>query len=227
MTHPLDRPVWSALHGRQASLARRDGPARRFAPEYGPFAAASDASPASWAALQRLAGPAGGLYLVEAEPPEAPAGVRLRFEPECWQMVAEGPAPAPAATAFAILELDEPDAAEMHALATLTRPGPFSTATHRLGGFVGVREAGRLVAMTGERMKPDGFTEVSAVCTHPDFRGRGYAAALMRLVMARIAARGETPFLHVYAANTGAIAVYEALGFQLRRRMAIGVIGAV
>jgi ribosomal protein S18 acetylase RimI-like enzyme len=227
MTHPLDRPVWSALGGRQASLARLDGPARRFAPEYGPFGAAADHAPESWAALQRLAGAEGGLYLVEAEPPQAPAGVRLRFEPECWQMVAAGPAPAAGDTAFEILELGEPDAEEMRALAMLTRPGPFSTATHRLGRFVGVREAGRLVAMSGERMQPDGFTEVSAVCTHPDRRGRGYAAALMRVVMAGISGRGETPFLHVYAANTGAIGIYEALGFRLRRRMAIGVIEAV
>jgi ribosomal protein S18 acetylase RimI-like enzyme len=226
MSHPLDRPVWTALGGRQASRARLDGPARRFAPEYGPFGAAADASPESWAALLRLAGPEGGLYLVEAQRPQAPAGARLRFEPECWQMVAEGPVPPPPESRFEILDLGEADAEEMRGLATLTRPGPFSTATHRLGRFVGVREAGRLVAMSGERMQPDGFTEVSAVCTHPEYRGRGYAATLMRVVMARIAARGETPFLHVYAANTAAIGVYEALGFRLRRRMAIGVIEA-
>lgn len=226
MTHPLDRPVWSALSGRQATLARQDAPARRFAPEYGPFGAAPDDSPESWAALRRLAGPQGGLYLVEAAAPSAPSGVPLRFEPECWQMVADAP-PAPAVEpGFAILDLGEQDASEMHALATLTRPGPFSTATHRLGAFVGVREGGRLVAMAGERMKPDGFTEVSAVCTHPDFRGRGYAPALMRIVMARIVARGETPFLHVYASNTGAIRLYETLGFRLRKAMALAVVEA-
>ena len=94
------------------------------------------------------------------------------------------------------LELGDADAAEMLALATLTEPGPFFTRTHRLGDFIGIRHAGRLVAMAGERMKPEGFTEVSGVCTHPDFRGRGYAGALMRVVAARIAARGEMPFLH-------------------------------
>jgi hypothetical protein len=226
MNHPLDRPVWSALNGRQASLACRDADARRFAPEYGPFGAAPDGSPASWEALRRLAGSGGGLYLVETEPPVPPPGTPLRFEPECWQMIAERGEPGGAAPPFAILDLGEDDAAEMHTLATLTRPGPFSSATHRLGAFVGVRQAGRLVAMAGERMKPDGFTEVSAVCTHPEFRGQGYAPALMAVVMSRIAARGETPFLHVYASNTGAIRVYEALGFRFRRRMAIGVIEA-
>jgi len=226
MNHPLDRPVWSALNGRQSGLARRDADARRFAPEYGPFGAAPDGSPENWQALRRLAGPEGGLYLVEAEPPQAPAGVPLRFEPECWQMVAKSAGPAGPAPPFDVLDLGEADAAEMHGLATLTRPGPFSSATHRLGAFVGVRQAGRLVAMAGERMKPDGFTEVSAVCTHPEFRGQGYAAALMRIVMDRIGARGETPFLHVYASNTGAISVYETLGFRFRRRMTIGVIEA-
>ncbi|MEI9963878.1 MAG: GNAT family N-acetyltransferase [Caulobacteraceae bacterium] len=106
----------------------------------------------------------------------------------------------------------------MLALATLTQPGPFFARTHQLGDFIGVKQEGRLVAMAGERMRPTGFTEVSGVCTHPDWRGRGYAAGLMRLVAARILARGETPFLHVYASNTGAIALYEALGFRLRRR---------
>lgn len=76
---------------------------------------------------------------------------------------------------------------------------------------------GRLVAMAGERMKPDGFTEVSGVCTHPEHRGRGYAGALMRLVAGRILDRGETPFLHAYASNRGAIALYQTLGFTLRR----------
>jgi predicted GNAT family acetyltransferase len=114
----------------------------------------------------------------------------------------------------------------MLALATLTEPGPFFEKTHRLGDFVGVRAGGQLVAMAGERMKPDGFTEVSGVCTHPGHRGRGYAATLMRHVAARILARGETPFLHAYATthththnNHAAIALYQRLGFALRREI--------
>jgi predicted GNAT family acetyltransferase len=82
-----------------------------------------------------------------------------------------------------------------------------------------VKVDGRLAAMAGERMKPDGFTEVSGVCTHPDFRGRGYGGALMRHVAQRILDRGETPFLHAYASNRGAIAMYERLGFTLRREV--------
>ncbi|MFC3070181.1 GNAT family N-acetyltransferase [Phenylobacterium soli] len=222
--HPLDRPVWSALTTRQAHLAIVDGPARRFDPAYGPFAASADDSPESWAALVRLNPPQGGLGLVEVELPPPPAGLNVT-DAECWQMVAQDIAPAAADDGLQILELGDADAAEMLALAILTKPGPFSTATHRLGQFVGVREGGRLIAMAGERMQPTGFTEVSGVCTLPEHRGRGLAGRLMRVVMGRVAARGETPFLHSYAANTGAIALYESLGFRYRRSLQFRVFG--
>ena len=162
MTHPLDRPVWSALTSRQAHLAVGGARAKRLAPGYGIFAAVADESS---------------------------------------------------------------DAAEMLALATLTKPGPFFENTHRLGGFIGVRIDGRLAAMAGERMKPEGFTEVSGVCTHPDFRGRGLGAALSRVVANRILARGETPFLHAWHDNAAAIGLYERLGFRLRAKVNVAVLG--
>jgi len=130
----------------------------------------------------------------------------------------------PAARAIDFLPLGEADAAEMRALARLTRPGPFAALTHRLGGFIGVRREGRLVAMAGERMRTGGFTEVSGVCTHPDHRGQGYAGALMRVVAARMLARGETPFLHTYADNRAAIGLYESLGFRLRAPLNMAVL---
>ncbi len=186
----------------------------RFAPEYGPFAAAADTSPASMSALAALVPATDALWLLEPTEVPAPAGMIVADRAACHQMIAENVAAAPIPFAFAPLGEDE--AAEMRALATLTAPGPFAARTHRLGGFVGVKQGGRLVAMAGERMKPTGFAEVSGVCTHPDHRGRGYAAGLMRAVMTAIAARGETPFLHVYASNAGAIALYETLGFRIR-----------
>ena len=109
-------------------------------------------------------------------------------------------------------------------LAALTKPGPFLIRTHELGGYIGIRDQGRLVAMAGERFKLPGFTEVSAVCTHPDYRGRGYAAALTLAVATRIAARGETPFLHTFASNINAIRLYEKLGFVLRTPMSVTVL---
>ena len=126
-------------------------------------------------------------------PDSAHAGYRRDALRNLAQMVAETIAPVGAGGFRAV---DDEDAPEMRALAALTKPGPFGSLTHRLGGFIGVKREGRLVAMAGERMRLDGFTEVSGVCTHPDHRGRGYAGALMRTVASRMLARGETPFLH-------------------------------
>ncbi len=193
----------------------------RFAPEYGPFAAAADTSADSLTALIALVPAQGGLAIVETGELSPPPGMEARSA-VCHQMIAEKLTPGE--PTFSFEPLTEADAAEMLALATLTRPGPFAARTNRLGDFIGVKQDGRLVAMAGERMKPEGFTEVSGVCTHPDFRGRGYAGGLMRIVAARILARGETPFLHVYATNTGAIALYESLGFALRRAVTITVL---
>ena len=220
--HPLDRPVWNALKTRQASLARGDGQALRFAPEYGPFAAAEDNSPASQAALAGLAFGEDGLWLVEPREAAAPPGMTAALHAPCYQMIARQITQADCP--FAVIALDEGDAMQMLTLATLTRPGPFASHTHRLGAFVGVKQYGRLVAMAGERMQPDGFTEVSGVCTHPEHRGQGYASALLRIVAERILARGETPFLHAYVTNTGAIELYKSLGFTYRRTVTLTVL---
>lgn len=218
--HPLDRPILAMLTGRrQAGLALVRGGALRLDPAFGIFAGLADGDAASRNALGGLVRELGDVALVEPEAAPAIPGTRVASEAVCWQMIAEGAGVAGPEPAFEIIDLGPADAGEMLALATLTRPGPFMARTPELGDFVGVRLDGRLVAMAGERMKPDGFTEVSGVCTHPDHRGRGYAAALMRVVMARIRARGETPFLHAYAENKGAIGIYESLGLRFRREL--------
>lgn len=160
----------------------------------------------------------GDVALLEPEPPPPVPGTRIVSQQAGVQMWAERLAGGVAPDA-GIAPLGDANAAAMLALATLTEPGPFLSATHRLGDFFGIRHGGELVAMAGERLKPDGFTEVSGVCTHPAHRGRGRAGALMRHVAARILARGETPFLHAYAANTGAIDLYRTLGFAVRREV--------
>lgn len=227
--HPLDRPVWSALTSRQASLAIAsavgDGLAMRFDPDHALFAVARDDGADSLAALAALVPSAGSVGLVEAGPVALPQGVDVR-QAACVQMTTGGLTRAGDGD-VPWEPLGEADAADMLALATLTEPGPFFGRTHSLGDFVGVKRDGRLVAMAGERMKPDGFTEVSGVCTHPDWRGRGYAAGLMQVVVDRILKRGETAFLHAYAANTGAIALYRSLGFAIRTPITFTVMTAL
>jgi predicted GNAT family acetyltransferase len=228
--HPLDRPVWSALTTRVAPLAigqeQGQGAAVRLDPDIGVFVAAADDSADSRAALDDLCRRYPGAGLVEPEGetiaevlPDVPVVSRAA----CVQMTAAALTAAPAAD-LDVLTLGEADANEMLALATLTRPGPFRRGTLRLGGFIGVRREGRLIAMAGERMKVDGFTELSGVCTHPDFRGQGLAGVLSRLVVERILARGEQAFLHAYAGHAATIAFYEGLGFSLRARMTYTVL---
>ncbi|WP_339914626.1 GNAT family N-acetyltransferase [uncultured Brevundimonas sp.] len=220
--HPLDRPAWSALTSRQGGLALGNDRALRFDPDYALFAAAADDSTEAIAALGRL-NSSTGLGLVEARQTALPPGAVVLKQAACVQMTATEITHA--ATTFAIEALTEADAPQMLALATLTEPGPFFRRTHQLGDFVGVKQDGRLIAMAGERMKPDGFTEVSGVCTHPDHRGRGYAGALMRIVATRILDRHEMPFLHAYTANSGAISLYQSLGFSVRSPITFTVLG--
>lgn len=225
LAHPLDRPIWSALTTRQASLAVGANGALRFAPGYGVFAASVDQSLESLAAMAALERPEGVICTVEAAPIPVPPGLAVVKEATLLQMALTALTPGGRAD-IAVEALTEADAPAMLALATLTEPGPFFAKTHRLGDFFGVKQDGRLLAMAGERMKPDGFTEVSGVCAHPDARGRGYAGALMRTVIERILARGETAFLHSYADNVGAIALYRALGFEVRSQMAMRMLAS-
>lgn len=214
----LDRPIWHAFTTRQDALAERRGRALRLRGDYGIFASAADAEPESLADLAGLVPADAELAVIQADDHPPVPGVVMTSQPAICQMVAGELRVLPPPD-FEIVDLGEHDAAAMLELATLTRPGPFSSRTHQMGAFIGVRAEGRLVAMAGERMRLAGHTEVSAVCTHPDHRGRGYAAQLMGMVAGRIRARSETPFLHVYAHNTGAIALYEHLGYRTRRQM--------
>jgi len=199
-------------------LAITMGAAMRFSPGYATFAVCPDPVPQALDDLVRLDMPEGLLITVEAQDMAVPQGMVVTKDAILAQMVLTAPARF-SRTDIAVEPLGEADAADMLSLATLTEPGPFYDKTHRLGDFFGVKQDGRLLAMAGERLKPDGFTEVSGVCAHPDARGRGYAGALMRAVIARILARGETAFLHSYADNAGAIALYHSLGFTIRAQM--------
>lgn len=219
--HLLDRPVWNAFTGPQVALAARRGGAVRLDPAYGPFAATVDASAEALADLAAMVAPGETVWLVEREEWAVRPGFALLRTAPLLQMVAEQPMPLQPGDEE-IEMLGDADAAEMTALALATEPGPWGECTRHYGQFYGVRREGKLAAMAGERMLPaEGLAEVSAVCTWPDYRGQGLAGKLIRRVMAGFTARGQVPFLHSYAGNAKAIALYETLGFTARAEMVV------
>jgi predicted GNAT family acetyltransferase len=219
LARTLDRPIWHALNSRQSHLAVGTSRALRYDQDYAVFAAAIDDSPESLAELAALIPAERNIILLQAGDPPLPPGTVAMTQAAGLQMVLDRLTPGE--PDFEIVPLTDDDAPEMLALATLTKPGPFFSRTHRLGEFIGVKQDGKLVAMAGERTKPAGFAELSGVCTLPAWRGRGYAGGLMRVVTQRILARGDVPFFHVYASNVGAIALYKTLGFVVRSPMSI------
>jgi ribosomal protein S18 acetylase RimI-like enzyme len=216
---PLDNPVWHALTGPQARFAEGTGPARRFQTDVSVFSALPDEPDAdAWAALAGLVGPGGVAVLFRPSAVTLPGGWEIAVRMDSLQMVATVALGRPDETGD-LLRLGAPDVDDMLALVERTKPGPFAARTVELGAYLGYREgggSGRLVAMTGERLHPPGFTELSAVCTDAEARKRGLATRLVRAIAAGIEARGETPILHVLADNHSAIRVYEALGFVTR-----------
>jgi len=222
MSRGLDRPIWSALNGRHAALAEGNGSAKRYHPSIHPFACARDDSPESLRAMAAIAAPGETLVFLQADEFVLPSGFTTTLTAFGVQMVADRHM---AEIEDARIEkLGEEDAAEMLDLATLTRPGPFTMKAQALGDFWGVRQDGRLIAMAGERLKQDGLSEVSGVCTHPDYRSRGLGRLLTVYVAGKIFARGEQAFLHTYATNAAAIGLYESIGFKLRTRMNFAMI---
>jgi predicted GNAT family acetyltransferase len=221
--HPLDHPVWHALTTRQAALAEGGALARRYPSDIAPFADMPDMSPQSFAALGALMSPSDYAVLFTPEPVNAPAEFKTLLAKTGEQMI-RMPAESSGGTAD-IVTLGADDVAAMMELTKLTNPGPFAARTHELGTFLGVKIDGRLVAMAGERMKPAVYTEITAVCVHPDFRGRGYAQMLLGAVARQISARGEIPFLHVFSDNDSAIALYRRQGMEIRRRLHVTVLG--
>jgi predicted GNAT family acetyltransferase len=220
----LDRPVWHALANRQAAFAVGTARALRFHPDVAPFAATVDDTPQSLDDLANLVRQNGVTILLQTGDIPVPPGTVAQMTALGVQMIARDLTPLePAAPVERLTPADAPD---MLALATLTVPGPFAARTHELGTFWGVKQNGKLIAMAGERMKVPGYTEVSGVCTHPDHRGKGYAALLSRTVATQIMKRGETPMLHAWATNAPAIRLYEQLGFALRTHVNITVLAA-
>jgi predicted GNAT family acetyltransferase len=198
--------------------------ARRFIPDVNLFVSARDESPEAAAAVTELMSPAEIAVILQVPHIVVPPGFEEVKRALGVQMVAAPGGLARVGRDVEIVTLTEKDAPEMLVLATLTEPGPFLTRTHTMGHFRGVRIDGRLAAMAGERMRFPGYTEVSGVCTHPDFRGRGLARILSAEVVTGIEARGEQAFLHAWKDNHAAISLYEGLGFRIRTQVHVVVL---
>lgn len=212
----LDNPVWAALTGPHRGFAELgpEGLAARYTADASPFAALADPKdPRAWADLAALAGPDEEVWVTGLASPPPGWGTAVTVP----GVQLDGRAVRAEAAPEAVV-LGRADVPEMLELVGLTRPGPFLDRTVELGTYLGIRHGGRLVAMAGERMRPAGWSEISAVCTHPDHRGRGLAGRLIRAVAASVRERGDSPFLHAAAENTGAVRLYESMGFTLRRR---------
>jgi GNAT superfamily N-acetyltransferase len=216
--HALDNPIWSSLTTDQARFAGDGRLARRYPAAVAPFVGVREHSPAAADELANLVLAGESVYLVALAPP-------LHHR---WTVLAEGnivqmmwePARAPSGVPRPdIAPLEAADAADMLALTALVFPGFFRPRTPEMGLYFGIRRDGQLAAMSGERMRLSDeqqaatYQEISAVCTHPDFLGRGYAGALVMHVLELALQHGRKPFLHVNESNRRARDLYERLGF--------------
>lgn len=223
-TSVLDHPIWHALSTVHAHFAEGDDLAKRYPFDVSPLAAVREQSPQAYASLGELLGPEEAAVFFLDAPPIVPEGWRLLHNFEMHQMICHTPPTHPSVPDSVIGPLGNADILEMRQLAEATEPGPFRNRTIEFGGYQGIRDGGRLVSMTGQRLRVPGFTEVSAVCTYPEYRGRGYAQALVSTVSQDIFARGETPILGVRLDNSSAVRVYKRAGFTVRRNLHVVVV---
>ncbi len=221
--HVLDNAVWAALKGPQAPFAEVFGLARKFASDISPFGAiANHDDPHCWRDMAQLICNGETVVLTGNE----------IIVPDEWELIGGGTGKQMIGEAVfgkeepEAVELGLADVPEMLDLISRTEPGPFMPRTVELGGYLGFRVDGQLVAMAGRRIHPPGWIEISAVCTDPNFQGRGFGARLVNAVAAGIRAEGEVPFLHVSETNENAIRLYEKLGFRTRMESSFKVVKA-
>lgn len=220
----LDNAAWAALAGPQALIAQTYGNARRFPPDVSPFGAIADkADLTCWSDLATLIGPGGQVALTGSGEIDIPEGWEVTGSGKGKQMTGEMVMGEADPEAIALGLADVP---EMLDLIARTEPGPFLPRTVELGGYLGYRVDGALVAMAGRRLHPSGWIEISAVCTDPAYRGRGMGGRLVNAVAAEIRAEGEIPFLHVSVLKENAIRLYEKLGFHIRMQGTFKVVKA-
>lgn len=226
MPHILDNMIWNAITTGNKNIAMVNGNAGCYHPGIAPFASMKEWNDKNWQELYELI-PA-DRWIAVSYPDEVKLNEnkwKLYQSMDCCQMVYEKPVDSFVTNnSSLIVPLTMEHVPQMLELTALTKPGPFLEKTILFGNYFGIFVDGRLAAMTGQRMHPVPYLEVSAVCTHPDFRGKGYAKTLMLHVMKIILDNSFTPFLHVLSNNANAIHLYESIGFRIRRQLFVNVI---
>jgi ribosomal protein S18 acetylase RimI-like enzyme len=223
MEHLLDNPAWNALNSGNKDLANGNETAKYFPEDTSPFVAIREISPDNFNKLYEIIPFGNAFAFVAPQDIVIPEPWKATPPTKVLQMVYDEAANPPAVQQN-LIPLNDKHLPQMLALTQLTNPGPFLNKTIDFGHYFGIFDGDRLVAMAGQRMHPVPYAEISAVCTHPDYLGRGYASQLLSFHVQRIRAAAEIPFLHVKADNEKAIKVYEKLGFLIRKEMSVYVI---
>ena len=214
----LNNPVYQGLTSGDQHLSLGSENVKYFDEAVSPFVAFDEVYEKGFEELHDLLPPGRNILYAIPQPIAPPKGWQLLHEIQGVQMVFEEGReilPVP----FTPVPLDKQHAAAMVELSKLTKPGPFGLRTIEFGYYYGIFNQDKLVAMTGQRLHPQPYTEVSAVCTHPDHLGKGHASALVQHQVQLILQQGQVPFLHVREDNNRAIALYERLGFRVSRNM--------
>lgn len=213
----LDNPAWGALISEQAAFAQGTDHAKRYQPGIVPFIACDDTQTDHLKELDPWINAGESFYII-GDVPALPAGWIVEHELPCAQMVLRSSMPPMMEEeGVQISLLGEADATDMYNLINSLQPGYYNKDTRLLGTYYGIRQQGTLVAMAGERMRLTGFTELSAICTHKDYAGRGYAQKLINRLCRQHADKGIISYLHVSLANERAIRIYDHMGFEQRR----------
>jgi predicted GNAT family acetyltransferase len=224
--HVLDNPAWTALTTFQSRVSQGGSNARRYPADVTVIGAVARADAEALDELADLVPADDWLSLpstLDGLVPLVNPPLSVMFTKTLVQMVCERPVEPPPDNVETVV-LTEGDVPDMLALAELTHPGPFRAHTYRLGMYLGIRVDGALAAMGGQRMHLPGYRELSAICTHPDFRGRGYARTIVLQLMKAVFDEGLVPFLHFEEANRSAQTLYSRLGFAERARLPLVVL---
>lgn len=214
----LDNPAWYSLSETHQEFSINYNTIKFYNPDYCPFGGfiASENISESIDEYSELTD---GFFVV-GEKPQLSKQLKLNRELICLQMILNNRINVEIKEE--IIALTTSDHIEaLFELVNLVQPGYFKRQTALLGNYFGIFKDNKLIAVTGERMKMNDFTEVSAIVTHPDHTGQGYAKQLIAHTVNIIFDQNKIPYLHVVENNIGAIKLYEKLGFTTRRKMSL------